>query len=385
MTEDILARLKADDNFRQLPDIKCSGKYILIKDKNDENKKEECLLNFSSNDYLGIAASDMHKKFMHEIAESGEFLLSNPSSRLITGNSPDYSTLEQTIAKLYECRSVLVLGSGYLVNSGVLPAVTFKKDLILADKLVHASIIDGLRLCEAEWIRFAHNDMNHLETLLKKNKEKYDNIWVVTESLFSMDGDKALLKELIELKNKYGFKIYIDEAHAFGVLGPDGAGLTSEIIIDSNGKTAATECDIIIATLGKAIASQGAFVVTDSQTRDLLINRMRTLIFSTALPPVSLRWSDYVISRLPEMKREREHLAKMVKMCNGESQIIPIIAGENSKALEMSRKFREAGFWVMPVRYPTVPKGSARVRVSLSAAFSDEDIAKFLDVCKNIG
>ena len=366
-----LAGLEAEDNLRRLPDVECSGKYLLSGGKR--------YLNFSSNDYLGISASGMHRDFMRKMTESGEFLLSNPSSRLITGNSHDYARLEQAIVDLYGgSRVTLVLGSGYLANSGVLPAVTSKGDLILVDKFVHASIIDGLRLCEAEWARYAHNDMDHLETLLRKAAGKYDTVWVATESVFSMDGDKAPLRELVELKQKYGFKIYIDEAHAFGVCGRNGRSLGSEVIINNKGETAEAYCDIIIATLGKAIASQGAFVLTDLETRELLVNRMRTLIFSTALPPISLRWSEYVISRLPEMEPQRAHLRELISICGGETHIIPVMAGENSRAVEMAGRFREAGFWVMPVRYPTVPKGAARVRVSLSAALTTEDAENFI-------
>ena len=216
MIRETLASLTAEENLRTLPEIAPEGIYI-----EHEGKR---YLNLSSNDYLGIACRDMHREFMHEIGESDAFLLSNPSSRLITGNSPEYTRLEQTLSDLYGGKAALVLGCGYMANSGILPAITEKGDLILADKLVHASQIDGLQLCKAEWQRFNHNDMDHLERLLVRHREHYRNVWIVTESIFSMDGDCAPLATLQALKTKYDLKLYVDEAHAFGVCGPGGRG-----------------------------------------------------------------------------------------------------------------------------------------------------------------
>ena len=371
MIRETLASLTAEENLRTLPEIAPEGIYI-----EHEGKR---YLNLSSNDYLGIACRDMHREFMHEIGESDAFLLSNPSSRLITGNSPEYTRLEQTLSDLYGGKAALVLGCGYMANSGILPAITEKGDLILADKLVHASLIDGLQLCKAEWQRFNHNDMDHLERLLVRHREHYRNVWIVTESIFSMDGDCAPLATLQALKTKYDLKLYVDEAHAFGVCGPGGRGLAA---------ATGTDCDILVATLGKAIASQGAFVITDGEIREFLVNRLRTLIFSTALPPISLRWSDYVIRRLPQMEPWREHLNLLSPRLTGSpssTHIVPLMAGENRHAIEMSKKFREAGFWVMPIRYPTVPQGKARVRVSLNAALNTGAIVKFKEVWSSIG
>ena len=205
---------------------------------------------------------------------------------------------------------------------------------------MHASLIDGLQLCKAEWQRFNHNDMDHLERLLVRHRGHYRNVWIVTESIFSMDGDCAPLATLQALKTKYDLKLYVDEAHAFGVCGPGGRGLA-----DATG----TDCDILVATLGKAIASQGAFVITDGEIREFLVNRLRTLIFSTPLPPISLPWSDYVIRRLPQMEPWREHLNLLSHRLTGSpssTHIIPLMAGENHRAIEMSKKFREAGFWI---------------------------------------
>ena len=323
MIRETLERLRAEDNLRELPRIEIRGKYVVCDGKR--------YLNLSSNDYLGLACSDADRKFMQRQPDDEAFLLSNPSSRLVTGNSSDYARLESALSELFGGRSALVAGSGYLVNAGVLPALTGKGDLILADKLVHASLIDGLRLGEAEWRRFGHNDTEHLERLLARLRDAYRNVWIVTESIFSMDGDCAPLRKLAELKDKYRCKLYVDEAHAFGAYGPGGRGLAAQESVED-------ACDIRIATLGKAIASQGAFVI-----------------------------------------------ARTIKGDDRHTHIIPIMAGENARAIEMSRRLREAGFWVVPIRYPTVPKGTARIRVSLSAALERADILQFVEACKNIG
>lgn len=367
--EDILNSLAEQGCLRTLPRVEIDGIYLY-----HQGRK---YLNLSSNDYLGIAAGKYHKSFMESVCSEarsdGRFLLSNPSSRLVTGNSGGYDELEEAIGGLYG-RRALVLGSGYLLNSGILPAITGKEDIILTDKYVHASIIDGLRLCPAPWHRYAHNDMDHLESLIKKFRDKCRELYIVTESLFSMDGDTAPLSDIVRLKEKYECKIYLDEAHAFGVRGNGGRGIADE-------QGVAGKCDILVATLGKAAASQGAFVVTDDITRELLVNRMRTLIFSTALPPISLMWSKYVISLLPQLQREREKLRKIEQIMGAGSHIVPVIAGTNEAAIELSGKMREAGFWVTPIRYPTVPKGAARVRLSLTAALPEEEITKLAELC----
>lgn len=368
--EQILDKLRAEDNLRQLRTIEKHGRMVVI-----DGKK---YIDLSSNDYLGLSGDvELQKEFLDAV-DTSRFLLSNPSSRLITGNSVHYDTLESAIESLYAGKRALVLGSGYAVNNGALSALTGKDDLIIADKLVHASIIDGLRLCVARWTRFAHNDMSHLESLLKKSEGAYENVWVVTESLFSMDGDFAPLKELVELKHKYGFRIYLDEAHAFGCVGAKGEGLAVQEGI-------ADEVDVLIATLGKAAASCGAFIVTDSTSRELLVNRMRTLIFSTALPPLNLMWSAFVVERLAGMNDRREHLWDISQRLGGGSYIIPMITGSNRTALDAAQILRDNGFWATAIRMPTVPRGEERVRISLSAALKNGDVEKLAELCRHIG
>lgn len=369
----LLERLEQESNLRRLNTLRCEGKYVI--------SNGERYINLSSNDYLGLSDVSLQSEFMRTLDGRTDFLMSNPSSRLITGNSPEYEQLESAVSALYGGRAASVLSSGYLANTGVLAAITQKGDLILADKYVHASIIDGLRLCDCEWMRFRHNDMEHLRSLLKRHRHDYRNVWIATESLFSMDGDFAPMHELIELKQEYDLKIYLDEAHAFGVYGAHGEGYAAQM-------GCCDQIDIIVATLGKAMSSSGAFVVSDTLTRNLLINRMRTLIFSTAMPPINLLWSSFLIERMDSFAHRRAHLQELIYTLTDNrtaSQIIPIIVGRNAAAIELSARLKQHGFWATAVRYPTVPQGSARIRVSLSAALGKDDITKFAQLCKTIG
>ena len=376
---ELLQTLRDQNNLRKLTTVRADARYLT-----HDNRR---YVNLSSNDYLGLSADTaLQREFLKEIDPAERFLMSNPSSRLMTGNSPEYDRLENTLSTLFGGRSALVLSNGFAINSGVLPALTDKNDLILADKLVHASLIDGLRLGEATWQRFAHNDMAHLERLLIKLRPLYRNVWVVTESIFSMDGDCAPLSQLVALKRKYDLNLYLDEAHAFGVRSSDGTGMAREMGFD-------TEIDVLIATLGKAMASCGGFIITDAETREVLVNRMRTLIFSTALPPINLLWSDFLLRRLPAMNDRRKHLTSLVARFKTQmspsivtpTHILPLMAGDNRRALELAARLRENGFWTTAIRYPTVPRGAARIRISLNAALTTEDTDRFIQVWNNIG
>ncbi len=365
----ILEELAAQDNLRVLHTFSGGGREI--------NYDGRRYINLSSNDYLGLGGDvELQKKFLSMLSEGDNFVMSNPSSRLVTGNGEDYEALENALAKLYPDKKILVLGSGYLANTGTLPALTSKCDLVLADKLVHASIIDGIRLCECDRARFRHNDMEHLETLLRRRNG--GTTWVVTESVFSMDGDFAPLKKLVELKKKYDFRLYVDEAHAFGVYGRDGAGYAAEQGVEG-------DIDVLVGTFGKALASYGAFVAASPTVREFLINRMRTLIFSTALPPVSLKWSRLMVDFLPQLNARREHLRRLSGLLGGQSHIVPLMAGSNAAALKMATEMRETGFWATPIRHPTVPRGAARIRISLSAAITESDIKRFIELWRRIG
>lgn len=373
---EILTRLNDAGNLRKLYDIEVSQKYLVY-----QNKR---YLNFSSNDYLGLSDANLQKQFLSALDTEHLFLMSNPSSRLMTGNTHYYKELEDSLAAFYRKEAALVLGCGFLLNTGILPALTDERDLVVADKLVHASLIDGLRLCNCRWTRFRHNDMEHLESVLKKNRKDYRHVYIVTESVFSMDGDIAPLRKMVELKRQYDCSLYVDEAHAFGVRGEQGRGVAEEqgIIAD---------IDILVATMGKALASQGAFVVCSDELKQILVNRMRTLIFSTALPPISLLWSKFLLEKLPAMADKRKHLADLSEWMRSRipgnvsaSHIIPVIVGDNFETLHLSEELIHKGYWITAVRYPTVPEGTARLRVSLSAAMSRDDVEGFVKELKNI-
>lgn len=292
-----LYALAEQGNLRKLPDTLHQGKYII-----EEGHR---LLNLSSNDYLGLAADEaLRNQFMETVREE-DFLFSSSSSRLLTGNFEIYRKVEQLLAALYHAESALVFSSGYHMNTGILPAVTDSRTLILADKLVHASLIDGIRLSAARSIRFRHQDYEQLESLISKNQDAYERIIVVTESIFSMDGDTADLTRLVALKKAYPkVWLYVDEAHAFGVRGANGLGLAEE-------QDCMEAIDFLCGTFGKALASVGAYVVCRKELREYLVNKMRTFIFTTALPPLNMAWTFFLLERLSCWKQRRAHLASL--------------------------------------------------------------------------
>ncbi|MDD5597120.1 MAG: 8-amino-7-oxononanoate synthase [Victivallaceae bacterium] len=346
-----------------------------------ESRFDAGLLNLSSNDYLGLSSiPELRDEFYTGLqynATDAAYALSSSSSRLLTGNHSGYSGLETVLKKLYE-RPALVFNSGYHANIGILPALTTGSDLILCDRLNHASIIDGVRLSDAHFKRYPHLDYEILEGLLIKSAAEYKNVFIITESVFSMDGDMADLRRLVELKERYNATLIVDEAHSVGVFGDNGRGL-------AEAQGVLGKVDILVGTFGKAFCSAGAFAVMDEITRDYLINKMRPFIFTTALPPVTVNWSRFVLEKNALLKERREHLLKISSRLRSElglesdSQIVPLLLGENSAALEMAEKFRKAGILVFAIRPPAVPAGTARIRLSLNASLQNKDIDKILD------
>lgn len=373
----ILSQLEESGNLRRLRNTRSEGKYIY----HDGRK----YVNLSSNDYLGVACNaTLQKNFLATLADETEFLFGSTSSRLLTGNAPSYTSLEQHLAAMFGREAALVFNSGYHANIGILSALTSKHDLILADKYVHASIIDGLRLCDARWERYRHNDLEHLEKLILKNRDQYQRIFIVTESVFSMDGDVADLVALCDLKEKYGATLYVDEAHAIGAMGTVGLGLC-EVTQTTH------RIDLIVGTFGKAIASQGAYVVASREVVDYLINTQRSLIFTTAQPSINVRWTDYVMRHIASMKEDRVMLAKLSSMLRGElerdgletrgcSHIVPVVVGENHAAISLAERLQENGFWALPIRYPTVPKGEARIRISLNPQITEVEVHQIVKI-----
>lgn len=361
--------IKEAGNYRSLREIEYNGFLIHVDGKE--------MLNLSSNDYLGLSTNPRLIEEFRAETDVMALAYSAASSRLLSGNHPYYNLLEEDLADLYDKESALVFNSGYHANIGILPALAGKHDLIIADKLVHASIIDGLRLSEAQLLRYRHLDYEHLRSILLTHREEYENVFIVTESVFSMDGDVADLQQLCELKKEFEAFLYVDEAHAIGVRGTNGLGCCEE-------QACTEDIDFIIGTFGKAFASMGAFVVCEGIFRDYLVNTQRSLIFTTALPPVNVAWTRFVLNRMPEFydlrvklsgiaSRLREVLADKGFETRGSSHIVPMICGSNENSVEMAELLQDNGFFALPVRYPTVPKNEARIRFSLNASIPEED------------
>lgn len=370
-----LQELKEKSNLRKLPAITHEGRNVIVDGQR--------MLNLSSNDYLGLANDRKLRQEFRETLTTETFLPTSSSSRLLTGNFSIYDRLEQQLADSFGTEAALTFNSGYHANTGILPAVSNTHTLILADKLVHASLIDGIRLSEAKYIRYRHNEYSQLEKLVETHHKQYEQVIIVTESIFSMDGDEADLPRLIKLKQKYpNILLYVDEAHAVGVRGAGGLGCA-----EAYGCIA--DIDFLVGTFGKALASAGAYVVCRQVIRDYLINKMRPFIFTTGLPPVTLQWTSFVLRHLTEYQEKREHLAAISKRLRvalrekgysstSVSQIVPMVAGESVTAIQIAKELQRKGFYALPVRPPTVPEGTSRIRFSLTADVTDEEVEKLI-------
>ena len=365
--EQTLQRLEESGNFRRIP-----------------SESDGAVVDLSSNDYLGLAErGDLRDEFFSQYP-TGALPMSASASRLLGGRQREFDAFERTLAEAYG-RPALLFNSGYHANVGLIQAIADNRTLIVADRLVHASIIDGIRLSGAPFERFRHNDYDHLDRILDKKAADYDNILIIAESVYSMDGDCADIQRLIEAKRRVGDKalLYIDEAHAVGVLGPSGIGLAAA-------SSSPDEVDIVVGTMGKALASVGAYAIMSGRMRDFMVNKARSLIFSTALPPINIAWSDFIFRRMLAMDSERRQLADLsvllAKALDSQEavHIRPLIVGDPHKAVEMSQRLLAAGYKVLPIRTPTVPPGTERLRFSLSAAISPEAIDRLADAIKEV-
>ncbi len=370
-----LQTLKERKNYRSLPLLIHEGRDVLLNGQR--------MLNLSSNDYLGLANDISLRKGFLKTLTPPTFLPTSSSSRLLTGNFSDYQKLEQQLTTLFETESALIFNSGYHANTGILPAICSTHTLILADKLVHASLIDGIKLSSAKCIRYRHNDISRLQRLIAENHNAYEQIIIVTESIFSMDGDEADLHALIQLKQSYSnVLLYVDEAHAFGVRGKKGLGCAEE-------QDCINDIDFLVGTFGKAIASTGAYIVCRQLIREYLINKMRTFIFTTALPPINIQWTSWVLEHLPALQHKRTHLlqisAKLKEAltakgynCPSVSHIVPMIIGASEDTLLKAEELQRKGFYALPVRPPAVPSGTSRIRFSLTADITEHEIDQLI-------
>ncbi|MGH7989838.1 MAG: 8-amino-7-oxononanoate synthase [Limisphaerales bacterium] len=338
-------------------------------------------LNFSSNDYLGLANDPILKNAAIEAIE--KFGVGSGASRLVCGSLAPFHELEEALAQFKKTEAALTFSTGYATAIGTICALLGKDDVIILDKLVHACIIDAAKLSGAKIRVFAHNDLNDLEKKLKWAKSQIANrksqILIVTESIFSMDGDAAPLHEIVELKKKYGAWLMVDEAHATGIFGKNGCGLAEELGVSG-------QIEIQMGTLGKALGASGGYICGSRNLIDFLINRARSFIFSTAPIPAAAAAAtaaiQFVQSRNGETRR-KQLLARVEQLQSKIfSTIIPILIGDENRAIEAAAKLREQNIFVPAIRYPTVARGKARLRITLTAAHSTKDISELVNVLK---
>lgn len=428
----ILARLAKEQNLREIKDAKHSGIYIY--------RGERKLLNFASNDYLGIACDDAQNGAKNGICENsacGDFSTAradtaantttrfldfarqnlpadalrfgSSSSRLLSGGFEINSMFESFLQSLYAPQKALLFNSGYHLNISCIAALSeLESSLFLADEYIHASIIDGLRLCRARFRRFAHNDMGELRALLESNHSQYRHIFILSEGIFSMEGDFAPLKSLIALKRAYkNAYLYLDEAHSIGVCGEQGLGLAHALGVSD-------EVDFLVLAFGKAIASVGACMICSADFREFFVNRARALIYSTAIAPINVAFSYFSFKEMMQMQARRQKLANLSAYMRenlgakaremgldfgdsrdsdsldfdsrdslagaslnstnldsgavlGELQIISLVLGSNERALSVARKLESSGFFAPAIKAPSVPANTARIRFCLSA------------------
>jgi 8-amino-7-oxononanoate synthase len=353
----------------------------------------QTFLNFSSNDYLGFANHPVLKiAAIHAIEKFGA---GAGASRLICGSLAPFHELEATLAAFKETEAALTFSSGYAAALGAITSLVGKDDVIILDKLVHASMIDAAKLSGAKLRVFAHNDLGDLEEKLKwanqKNAEsgkRKAEILIVTESIFSMDGDRAPLREIVKLKNKFGAWLMLDEAHATGICGKNGRGLADELGVSD-------KIEIQMGTLGKAFGASGGYICGSRALIDFLINRARSFIFSTAPVPaaaaaatagIQLAQSDEGEARRKILRENVEQLNSKLKTQNSkfQSAIIPILIGNENAALEISTKLRAQNIFVPAIRFPTVARGASRLRITLTAAHSAEDILELIQALENL-
>ena len=346
------------------------------------------LINFSSNDYLGLAA---HESLRMAAQDGVEALGAGAgSARLISGSQAIAHELEAALAAFKQTEAALSFSSGYAAALGVVPALVGQGDVVVIDKLVHASLVDAARLSGAKLRVFKHNDLAELETILQWASGREGNTLVITESVFSMDGDLAPVRDLVQLKNRYGAWLMLDEAHATGLYGEDRRGIAEEMGV-------ADGVEVQLGTLGKALGAAGGYICGSQALIDLLVNRARSFIFSTAPVPAQLaaakRGVELVQSNEGEALRTRLW-ANVDALKNGliqqgwklpvvRSAILPLIIGDEREALALAERLREAGVWVPAVRYPTVARGAARLRVTVSAAHQPKHLDALLEALGN--
>jgi glycine C-acetyltransferase len=376
--EQRLEELRSQNLYRQLKVVDGEqGPTVVLNGQN--------VLNLSSNNYLGLANHPTLKEAAKEALD--RYGCGSGASRLISGNMTAHEDLEQHLARFKGTEAALVFNSGYQANVGVIATLVEKGDVVLSDELNHASIIDGCRLARASVSVYRHCDMNHLKNLLEEAPPKSHKL-IVTESVFSMDGDIAPLREMVELAERYGAMMMVDEAHATGVRGPNGAGVVAELGIGA-------EIMVQMGTLGKALGAFGAYVAGSAELKELLINRARSFIFTTALPPVVLAMASAAVklvekeqARQSALQRNTEQLRKGLNKfgysVGGSTQIIPVIIGNEQSCMQLATQLLESGIYVQGIRPPTVPVGTSRLRITTMATHTAKQMDRALEAFEHV-
>lgn len=367
-----LNQLRSQSLFRELHTLEAvDGCLVRVRDKT--------CVNFASNDYLALSQHPALRAAAK--AAIDQYGTGAGASRLVTGSTAPHQKLEVALAAFKRAQAALSFGSGYAAALGTVPTLVGPRDVIILDKLLHACLIDGAKLSGAKLRIFPHNDVGRLEDLLRwaRAKHRDDRILILTESVFSMDGDLGDLTEIVRLKNRYGALLLVDEAHATGVLGKGGAGLAADLGL-------AEQVDIQMGTLSKALGVSGGYIAGSRGLIDLLINRARSFIFSTAPPPALASAASAALDIV--QSEEGDHL-RSILFSNVDalsrrlaaylsrktiSPILPLVVGDERSAVELASRLRESGFLVPAIRYPTVARGAARLRITLSAGHTSDQV-----------
>lgn len=373
----------------KLEAIRKAGLYRSLRRLNSpQTSRIECegqrCLNFSSNDYLGLADHPALKEAAIKAIE--KFGAGSGASRLICGSLGPHHELDETLAEFKRTEAALSFSSGYAAAVGTITALLDKNDVLVLDKLVHASIVDAARLSGAKLRVFAHNDLESLEQILQwaQRERSGGTVLVVVESVYSMDGDLAPLRELVRLKERYGAWLMVDEAHGTGLFGAHGRGVAEQ-------EGVADAIEIQMGTVGKALGAAGGYICGSRALIDLLVNRARSFIFSTAPVPAAAASATAGVRLVSgeEGEKRRQLLWKNVRRVTEElpglsssSAIIPILVGDERQAVETAGSLRQNGIFIPAVRYPTVARGQARLRLTLSASHSEQDIAELVRALK---
>jgi 8-amino-7-oxononanoate synthase len=359
--EDEISKVRDSNIYRKL-------KYIT---KNHDNLQYEgnSYISFSCNDYLGLSQNKEVKEAA--IKAIKDYGVGAGASRLVTGNNILYESIENKLAKIYNTDKALIFGSGYLANIGIISALMSVKDLVVTDKLIHACIIDGVKLSGAKLLRFKHNNIEHLEQILQKYRCQYRFCLILTENVFSMDGDIAPLSKIAELANKYDSITMSDNAHGLGISAINNA------------------INIKMGTFSKAIGAYGGYVAGSNLLIDYLTNKARSLIFSTALPPsvlASIDKSLQIMLENPNLGQKSLDNARLfaseLGLADPSSAIVPVIIGDEQKTMSLSNKLLDNGYYVAAIRPPTVPRGTSRLRVTFSARHQKQDIISLAKIIK---